>query len=167
MHCAVTLESPCASIQDVTPQITKHWLPLTPTLQPWVEKRTKISAARWTFYFPLSLSLSLALSDCPSHFFNHALCCTFHYWEAWQIQYWLLGQLCTIRLFGKHVIRSIKATARTCEFQQKRLSRPSELLYFSFKLPPFSSMERWRANKIRAETDPSCYCHGYEPTDSL
>lgn len=65
MHCALTLASPYASTQDVTPQITNQTLITTSTQGRTMQSRkrtgTEILAAQLTVISRLSLSLSLTV----------------------------------------------------------------------------------------------------------
>lgn len=56
---ALTLEFPCGSTQDVTPQITKNWLPLTRTSTEMSRERAAVSSLSLAPSLPLSFSLYL------------------------------------------------------------------------------------------------------------
>ncbi len=117
VHCALTLESPFASTQDVTPQITNQTLITASTPHHTVKSRkrtgTEILAAQLTVMSP---SLSLSLTDCLT---LCALCCTFHHSQASQIHTgWSVS--CTFSgCFDSSAIRYLKATLNLWNWTKK------------------------------------------------
>lgn len=82
--------SGCASTNNQCQTLITASTP-RPTMQSRKRTGTEILAEQLTV-------ISLSPSDCLS-LFGHVLCCTFHYSQALQMQYWLISQLYTTRLF--------------------------------------------------------------------